>query len=177
MTKLRAPLTQHAALDRVAGQLRGGYAELAQHLDKAEGHVRAWGDPDRREEIPFGCAVRADLIYRAAGGDGAPFFETFAYQLDHAGIDRFFDEIALGRLVGESIRESGEAHAAAIALAQPGADQSQRPAVRREVLEAIDRLNRLLPFIDRADDAAHAALSVQAPDKHGHEATAPPVPT
>lgn len=166
MTKQRPPLTTGAALDRVAGQLPGGYAELAQRFDLNESYLRAMGDPDRREKICFDAAIAADLIYREAGGAGAPFFETYAWQLDQAGVTRFADEVALARLVGASVRESGEAHAAVIALAQPGADRTTRPSTIREAEEAVAAWNSVLQML-RAAAAA---------DKHGHEATAPPVP-
>lgn len=164
MTKLRTPLTTGAALDRVAGRLPGGYAELAKRLERNESYVRALGDPDRREKICFDDAISADLVYREAGGAGAPFFETYGYQLDQAGVSRFADEIALARLVGDSVRESGEAHAAVIALAQPGADRSARASTIREVEEAIAANNSVLQLLRTA----------AAADKHGHEATAPP---
>ena len=164
MTKLRAPLTTGAALDRVAGQLQGGYSELAARLERNESYVRSLGDPDRREKICVDDAIAADLIYREAGGAGAPLFETYAYQLDHAGVTRFADEIALARLVGDSVRESGEAHAAVIALAQPGADRSTRASTIREVEEAIAANNSVLQLLRTA----------AAADKHGHESTAPP---
>jgi hypothetical protein len=163
MTKLRPPLTTGAAVDRVAGQLSGGYSELAAKLDRGEAYVRAWGDPDRREKICFDDAIAADLIYREAGGVGAPMFETFAYQLDHAGVSRFADEVELARLVGVSVRESGEAHALAIAMATPGADRSALAATIREAEEAVAAWNGLLQ-----------RLRTAAADKHGHQATAPP---
>ena len=156
MTVRRAPLSIDAALARIAGELPRGWADMAEAAGRCESLVRAWGDPNRREKIPMDCAIALDLAFRAAGGTGAPIFETYAYQLDEAGVYRFADEIALTRLAAQSIRESGEAHAALVDAAQPGATERMRSAARIEVEEAIAVLHRTIPMLS------------------GHPATAPP---
>lgn len=151
MTKHRAPLTIDAALARVAGQLPGGWADMATATERSESLVRAWGDPERREQIPICDAITLDLAYRAAGGDGAPLFETYAWQLDQAGVFRFSDEIALGRIAAEAIREGGEANAALVLAAQPGSTDRERREAAREVKQALAALNRSLPMLEGAD--------------------------
>lgn len=140
MTHHRAPLTIDAALARIAGQLTGGWTEMAEVTERSESLVRAWGNPERREQIPLADAVRLDLAYRRAGGDGAPLYETYGCQLEHAGMFQFANEIALGRLAATAIREGGEAHAALVLAAQPGVDNKHHRATLREVDEAIASL-------------------------------------
>ena len=141
MTKHRAPLTIDAALARIAGQL-GDWGRVAQAVDRSESLVRAWGDPERRETIPLPDAVKLDLAYRDAGGDGSPFFETMAYLLDQAGMFRFADEIALGRLAAHVIRECGEASSMLVLSAQPGSNLSDFRDTLVHVDEAIDAYQR-----------------------------------
>jgi len=142
--KRRVPLTTDAALARIAGQVPGGWAAMATHLgrEKGESLVRKWGDPQCRERIPFDDAIKLDLLYRDTGGDGAPMFETYAYQLDEAGMFRFADEIALGRLAALVIRECGEASAGLVLSAQPGADPAEHRLTLGHVDDAIDAYQR-----------------------------------
>lgn len=148
MTKRRAPLSIDAALARIAGQLEGGWAAMGEVLGgKSQSIIRAWGDPDRREQIPLPDAISLDLSYRAAGGDGAPLFETYAYQLDAAGAFRFADEVALGRLAALVIRECGEASAHLVLSAQPGADCTDHRLTLGHVDEAIDAYQRARVYV------------------------------
>lgn len=140
MTLRRAPLTIDAALARIAGQLPAGWADMALAVDRSESLVRAWGNPERREQICLADAVQLDLAYRAAGGDGAPLYETYGWQLEEAGMFRFADEIALGRLTAAAIREGGEAHAALVLCSQPGVEPSLHRQTLHEVDEAIASL-------------------------------------
>lgn len=142
LQKRRAPLTEGAALARIAGQVPGDWAAMGEEVGRGESIVRAWGDPDRREAIPFDCAIKLDILYRAHGGDGAPMFETYAYQLDDAGIFHFADEIMLGRLAAHVIRECGEATAHLVISAQPGSDQGDHREALVQIDEAIEGLQR-----------------------------------
>ncbi|PZQ56246.1 MAG: hypothetical protein DI555_06430 [Novosphingobium pentaromativorans] len=183
MTKRRAPLTIDAALARIAGQLEGGWNAMAESLGgKSPSIVRAWGDPDRREQIPLCDAIALDVAYREAGGDGAPLFETFAYQLDEAGMFRFADEIALGRLAALVIRECGEASSHLVLSAQPGADVADHRLTLGHVDEAIDAYQRVRVLVaalangGRIDSATLIAdLTGDPPDlAGGPRATGPP---
>lgn len=147
MTKLRAPMTIDAALARIAGQIPGSFAEMATITDRACRTVRNWGDPDTPEKIPVDCAIKLDLAYQASGGSGAPIFESYAMQLELAAADRFADSYALAKLAPEVIRECGEANAAIVAAAQPGADNRLRQDALREGEEAMQSLKKTLLLI------------------------------
>lgn len=171
MTKRRAPLSIDAALARIAGQLTGGWEAMAQIADRKERTVRNWGDPDTPEDIPLPKAIALDLAYQAAGGEGSPLFESYAFQLELAEVTRFADRIALGRKAAAAMKEGGEAHAALILAAQPGATIADRMSARREVLESIDALKQLVPYLDPVEP-------LQAfPDNRTHvEGEQPPGP-
>lgn len=147
MTKRRAPLTIDAALARIAGQIPGGYDEMALIADRAVRTVRNWGDPDTPEQIPVDCAIRLDLAYQASDGPGAPIFESYAFQLELAASTRFADSYALAKLAPEVIRECGEANAAIVAAAQPGADDRLRQDALREAEEAVQKLKKSMLLI------------------------------
>ena len=126
MTKSRPPLSIDAALGRIAGQLRGGYDDMALECGRATRTVRHWSDPDAEESIPIECAIKLDLAFQAAGGTGAPIFETYALQLELAAADRFADSMELARRIPDIIRECGEANAALVEAADPSATASPR---------------------------------------------------
>jgi hypothetical protein len=158
VTLRRAPLTIDAALARIAGQLPAGWSDIAMTVDRSESLVRAWGNPERREQICLADAVKLDIAYRAAGGDGAPLYETYGWQLEDAGMFRFADEIALGRLAATAIREGGEAHAALVLASLPGVDPAHQTQTLREVDEAIASLQSA-----RIHVAARAASATGPP--------------
>ena len=137
MTKRRPPLSIDAALARIAGHIPGGYAEMARVVERSEGMLRAYGDPDRRELLPMEDGIALDLAYRAAGGEGAPLFEAYAHKLDSAGVDFFADQIALGLEAVKLIRECSDAEAAMVIAAQPGATPRDRANATREIEEAM----------------------------------------
>lgn len=147
MTKVRAPLTIDAALARIAGQLPGGWKDVAKSAGRKERTARNWGDPDTPEQVPMDCAICLDLAYQEAGGDGAPIFETYAHQLELAAEQRFADRAELGKLASEIILECAEANAAIVAAAQPGACDKARQIGLKEVDEAIRVLKRALPLL------------------------------
>lgn len=150
MTKHRPPLSIDAALARIAGHLAGGWTDIAETTRRAESTVRAWGDPDRPEQIPLDCAVVIDLAYQAAGGLGAPCYEAYTSMLEEAGAERFADQIALGRLASQVIRECGEANAALVAAAQPGATDTDRRRTLREIEEAMAQLQTARQLLTKA---------------------------
>lgn len=137
MTKHRAPMSIDAALARIAGQLEGGWAEMGALTGRREGIARAWGDPDRREYIPMDAAITLDLAFQAAGGTGAPIFETYALQLDLACISRFADRAALGVHLASVIKESAEAESAMLSAILPDAGPAETRRALRELDEAL----------------------------------------
>lgn len=148
MTKRRPPLSTEAALARIAGQMPGGYEEMAAIVDRSAGHIRNWGNPDREEDVPFTCARQLDIAFRAAGGEGFPLFESYAAQLELADAERF---ACRHRLLAETqgvIKEGGEAHEALVRLCLPGATEADRAAAQREVAEALEKLKLVFPLLD-----------------------------
>lgn len=175
LMKRRAPLTTDAALARVAGQVPGGWPALAEHLGRGESLLRAWGDPHRREKIPFDDAIKLDLLYRDAGGDGAPLFETYAYQLDDAGMFHFANEIALGRLAALMLRECGEASASVVLSAQPGVDRGHHRLTLDHVDEAIDIYQRVRVYVAALANGGKLDSATMLADLAGDpRATGPP---
>lgn len=167
MTKHRPPLSVHAALDRIAGTFPGGYADLANLLGRKEHTCRAWADPARREKVSVEDAIRADLEFQAAGGIGAPIFETYSLQLEQAGGDRFALQHSIGRLLPDLLRENSEAEVALVLAAQPGATDADRRFAKRETGEAIARMQQARLQL------ATATSDGQPADQHQ---TGPPAP-
>lgn len=147
MTKTRTPLSIEQALQRIAVQLPGGVEMMATVARRQPGTVRAWMDPDRPEQIPFPAAIDLDLAYRANGGEGSPLFEAYATALDLAEAARFADQHALLDRVQAVIKEGGEAHAAIVAAARPGASAADRRNAFREAAEAFEELRDILPLL------------------------------
>jgi hypothetical protein len=174
LQKRRAPLTLDAALARIAGQM-GDWAEVAKAVDRSESLVRAWGDPHRRENIPLIDAITLDLAYRDAGGIGSPFFETTAYLLDQQGMFRFANEITLGRLSADVIRECGEATAHLVMAAQPGSDRGDHREALIQVDEAIDGLQRARVLVATLANGGNIDTASLLGDPDGEPcATGPP---
>lgn len=146
MTKRRPPSTLDAALTQVAGTLPGGWGEMAEVTGRRPGFVRAWGDPDRREEIPVRDAVQLDLACRAIGG-GSPIAEYYFARLDAFGVFQRADGPALASHAMLSVKECGEAIAAMIAAAQPDATAEHLREARDQIEEALCILRRALPML------------------------------
>ncbi|MBB5985332.1 hypothetical protein [Sphingobium lignivorans] len=138
MTKRRPPLTFFAALVRAVELL--GYDGIAQILGCSESLVRKLSDPDTEREISLRNARRIDEAYQRAGGDGAPFLECYALQLELAGSDLRPSQADLLAAVGAAAKETGEAVAFALkAIENEGCDLSRAQALR-EIEEGIASL-------------------------------------
>lgn len=146
--KPRPPLSVDAALARIAGQVPGGWAAMAARCARVEGTVRAWGDPDRGEQVPVDCAIVLDLLFMEQGGEGAPIFEAYALKLELDEVSRYADRFELHSLTIDVIREGGEAHAALVRACRPGSGNSERLAALREVTDAFETIKRVLPVLD-----------------------------
>lgn len=149
--KRRPPLSIHAALARIVGQLPRDYDEAGEVTGRQAGTIRAYGDPDRREEIPVTDAIALDLAYMAAGGEGAPIFEAYAHKLELAELAQFADRIALHKQVVRVIQEGGEAHAALVRACQADATPFDRATALREAGEAFEEIKRVLPLLDESE--------------------------
>lgn len=157
MTKARAPLSYDNALARIAGLI--GWAAMATATARAERTVRNWGDPDATESCPIECAEALDLAFQAAGGDGAPMFETYARRLDVARTERFADERQLSIFTSSLAREAGEAVGALITASMPGATERDRATALREVEELLTVSSSTLPLLSPHAPAPHGGGS------------------
>lgn len=156
MTSVRPPLSIDGALARIAGQMPGSWHEMATIVGRADSTVRNWGNPNTSESIPIDSAIQLDIAYQAAGGIGAPIYETYSLQLETALAERFSCAIALARKTMTAIREGGEAHEALVAATLPGASDRDRAEAAREVEEGIAALKECLPFLVNRIPAASA---------------------
>ena len=82
-------------------------------------------------------------------------------QLELAAANRFADSYALAKLAPEVIRECGEANAAIVAAAQPGADDRLRQDALREGEEAMQSLKKTMLLI--SDSMAGGAAGKPRP--------------
>jgi hypothetical protein len=153
MTIPRQPATFELALAKIAALL--GYDGCATVLGKSESHVRKLGAPDTEREISLRDAVRLDAAWRRAGGEGAPLLECYALQLDLGAADTESSSSGLV-MAGAALaaKESGEAVAAALALAGDMRDPKARLNAVREVEEAISELSHLLTRIMNSGERA-----------------------
>lgn len=142
MTKARTPLTTADAMTRVAGLL--GWAEVARIASRSNRCVRNWSDPDHDTSAPIDTARNLEVAYRAAGGEGSPFLEAFAHQVDQQLAAVTACQTALVADCADVSRETGEAIAFSLVLAQPGA--SPRDALRAlaEVEQAETKIRGLV---------------------------------
>lgn len=143
MTKLRAPLTWHRALVRIADVL--GWELMGELIGKAPRTVMDYSDPDTTTGITLADAFTLTVAYRDAGGDGDPIGDCWALRSNMAAATASRDE--LHRRVIVATKEGGEAQAALIAALAPGADALDRRAAAREVQEHIEALTRTLPLL------------------------------
>ena len=146
MTKLRAPLSFEDGITRIAGLL--GWGPAAQVIGQRERCLRNYSDPDTSPTISLADALKLDLAYRLAGGEGAPMFDSYALQIDVATrqIDASADELA--RRTAVAAKEGGEAIASLIAANRPGATAAERAIAAREVREGLDAFRDTLPMLE-----------------------------
>ncbi len=150
MTKLRTPLSFEDGITRIAGLLGWG-AAAAQVIGQRERCLRNYSDPDTSPTISLADALKLDLAYRLAGGEGGtPMFDSYALQIDVATrqIDASADELA--RRTAVAAKEGGEAIASLIAANRPGATAAERAIAAREVREGLDAFRDTLPMLEES---------------------------
>ena len=153
MTKVRPPLTIDAALARIAGQLPDGWREMAATVDRHESTVRAWGDHDKPDHIPFPAAIALDIAFVRAGGEGRPLFEVYALLVDVAREQAFASEIELMKRACVLIREGAQAQEAMVLAAIPAAPAHARLDAVRELQDVIREATSAIAHLT-ADQAA-----------------------
>ena len=149
MTKTRAPLSIEQALQRIAGQCSGGVEQMAEAVDRQPCTIRNWMDPDRVEQTSIEAAIQLDLLFRAEGGEGCPLFEAYGAQLDVAEAQKFMMSSRLQDYAVGVIKEGGEAHAAIVAAARPGATLTEKRVAFKEGCEAYEKLRDVLPLLQQ----------------------------
>lgn len=150
MTKVRAPLTLDRALARIAGQLSGGWLEMGKIVDRSERQVRSWGDPDSPDVIHMPAAIKLDIAFQAAGGQGAPIHDVYALLLQTGRSEAFADQIDLAFQASIAIREQAEAACAQIRCTMPGTEPRDLKTAVRETEEAIEAATATLAILRRA---------------------------
>lgn len=149
MTKLRAPLTFAQATARVAGLVT--YATMAQITRRKERAVRYWSEPDCKSAPTVLQALALDAAYRAAGGEDAPFLDTYALLLDVELQSQAACRVELATEIAETARECGEAIATSIAVASSNASPRATMRAVAEAEQAHSRtgalLRRLMSFL------------------------------
>jgi hypothetical protein len=114
VTKLRTPHTWADAATRVAGLL--GYAEAGRVVERAERTIYEWANPESDTRPTLEQMLALDAAYITAGGEGAPFLDAHAHQLELVVSSAAADCRELIDEAGEVARECGEAVAAALAV-------------------------------------------------------------
>lgn len=142
MTKARAPMSFSLAITRIAGLI--GWEEAARVTDRSERTVRLWSESDAGTLPTLDQAMALDRAYLAAGGGEAPILESYSRQLEVALSNALACKRTLSEDVAEAARESGEAIACSLRVAQPGATTSDVYLAIAETEEASGACTRLL---------------------------------
>lgn len=169
MTKCRAALTFENALTKVAGHI--GWGETAKICGQAERTVRNWSDPDTTSCISLEAALRLDVAFHAAGGEGAPFLLCYATRMELERLAACPGREALLASIAASAKESGEALSAALSAAHPRADRADFAIGERELEESIVALQNSLAAlrarrkaVEQGDKDAEAMGLTRAPE-------------
>ena len=139
MTKRRHPLTFENVLAKVAGHL--GWDETAKICGQAPRTVRNWSEPDTTASITLEAALRLDVAYHAAGGEGTPFLLCYATRVDAESFVSVPGREALIASAARSARENGEAVHATLTAAHPKAVLGDFAIAEREIEESINALH------------------------------------
>ncbi len=149
MTLARDPLTFQHATTRVAAVLT--VKRMAAITRRSTRLVHKWTHPEARAYPTLEKAVALDAAFMAAGGDGAPFLETYARLLDIEVERQIACHLALASDIAVAARETGEAIAYALAVTQPGSGQREVHRAIGETEEACSAmavvLRRLSSFL------------------------------
>lgn len=145
MTNLRTPRTFADAMTRVAGLLT--FAECRAIVRRSDRCVRNWSEEASDARPTIAQALKLDAAYRLAGGEGAPFLDAFAFQLDVRVAEKTASHRALADDIATFARESGDAIAAGLAVTHSNAsprDIHRAVAEVEQVESAISAFRRRL---------------------------------
>jgi hypothetical protein len=172
VTKRRPPLTFENALTKTAAII--GWEEVARILGLAERTVRRWSEPDTTASITLEAALKLDIAVIDAGGDEAPFLLCYATRVDMESLAASPGRDALIAAAAEAARESGEAVAAALTAARPGASEADIILAERELEESIAAKTRLLKAVRAARRWLERWFHHQVPEEGAEETVRAP---
>lgn len=144
MTKIREPLSVADAITEIAKTV--GWEETAAIVGLTVRTIAYWSDPEDPREPKLSQALALDAAYRAeTKGDYAPIQAAYAYQLDvlQAPVG---NRDQLRQIVGDIIKETGEAACAVLHATDNPHPNAQQNAVREldEASEVICRARAAL---------------------------------
>lgn len=147
MTKARDPLSFEDDLGMMVARL-GAAAVRTVAGGPAERTLRDWADPDTPRTPPIAACFALDCAWRAAGGPGAPFFDTYRRLLEtESAVAIGIDFATLPDLTGIVIREGAQAEIALMTAMLPGATPADRRTAVREVEESIAAFEATIPLL------------------------------
>lgn len=147
MTKAREPLSIADAVTEIAKTV--GWEETAALVGLTVRSIAYWSDPEDPREPKLSQALALDAAYRVATkSDYAPIQAAYAYQLDvlQAPVG---NREQLRQIVGELVKEAGEAVCAVLHASDNPDPRAEREAVREldEAAEVIGRARAaIVPF-------------------------------
>jgi restriction endonuclease Mrr len=145
MTKRRHPLTFENAMTAVASHI--GWKETARIVGRSESTVRAWSDNDIKTTIPLEAALALDIAFHQAGGEGAPFFNCYANQVEAARADACPEIQAMITSAAKVAKETGEAIEATLDAATINASLADIAVAERELEQAINAHHNSLALL------------------------------
>lgn len=172
MTKRRLPLTFENALTKVAGHI--GWAEVARICGTAENTVRNWSDPDTTARITLEAALKLDIAFHGAGGDGAPFLTCYATRRELECLAAVPGREALLTSIAKTSKEAGEAVSASLAAAHPAAERADFSIAKREIEESIEALRNQLAALCAREKAALSGEDQELEELRAPEVAPPP---
>ncbi len=153
MTNLRTPKTFADAMTRVAGLL--DWEACAALVNRSTRCVRNWSEPACRKRPTIEQALILDAAYLRAGGEIAPFRDTYEFLLDARVTEQTACQRALAQEIATVALECGEAISFGMAVTYSNASPA---AVHRAVAEATHALTATAALLRRL----HSFLSFGA---------------
>ena len=149
MTKLKPPLTEGDALDRISTFL-DGRANAASIAGRSASHLAKWANPDMEDSTPLAIVVKLERAYRAAGGIGSPLLEYALAQVELGAAEAIAEDIEVHRLAVDINRAAGEANAELAELTLPGVTDNDFVEAEQASKRLYQKLSTLLPALQRA---------------------------
>lgn len=166
MTVAQEPLTVSQAVKRVVDALSLG--RVKQIVNRSGSRIYDWTNSNHEAAPSVTQAIKLDAAYRAAGFDGTPIIEAYAFRLGLCVTEGTACREQLCADIGEVARECAEAIASGIVVTQPGAPASSihhalvQVTEARTALVAMDRsLKGFLPHdaVSRGEASGETATS------------------